>query len=171
MTRVKFFVVEERLCPVCGMKAVHDDLWRTHLGIKRYCCSQQCVDRFIAHPGLYCGNPKTGPSEKQQGRMEIKRHQIIFYKAMPTESIVAISEAVGSMMGVKMLNVHREAVYVTYDLMVVSLEDIEWMIEGVLGQLYSPMVDRIKRGWIHCIEECELENLAHPTKKTVADVH
>lgn len=165
MTRVKYFVAEERICPVCGMKAVHDDLWRMHLGVKHYFCSQQCVDRFIAHPGLYCGHPKTGPSEKQQGRIQIKRHQIVFSETISTENIAEISEAVSSMMGVKALDANREAVYVTYDLMEVSLEDIERTIEEVLGKLDSPMVDRIKRGWIHYTEECELENLAHPTQK------
>ena len=68
-------------------------------------------------------------------------------------------------MGVKEFNANREAVYVTYDLMEVSLEDIERTIEGVLGKLGSPMVDRIKRGWIHYTEECELENLAHPAEE------
>ena len=165
MTRVKYFVANERLCPVCGMEAIHDDLWRIHLGVQYYFCSQQCVDRFIAHPGLYCGRPKTGPSEKQQGRIQIKRHQIVISETISTENITELSKAVSGMMGVKEFNANREAVYVTYDLMEVSLEDIERTIEGVLGKLGSPMVDRIKRGWIHYTEECELENLAHPAEE------
>ncbi len=97
-------------------------------------CSQQCVDRFISHPGLYCGRPKTGPSEKQQRRIQIKSHQIVFSEAISTESIAEISEAVSAMMGVKNLNTNSETVYVTYDLMEVSLEDIEQTIEHVLGK-------------------------------------
>ena len=164
MTRVKYFVAEEWLCPMCGMKAVYDDLWRMHLGVKHYFCSQQCVDRFIAHPGLYCGHPKTGLSEKQKGRVQIKRHKILFSEPISTQSMAEILEAVRVMMGVKSLNAHREAFYVTYDLMEVSLEDIEKTIELTLGKIHSPMIEQVKRGWIHYTEECELENLEHHEK-------
>ncbi len=165
MSRVNPFAKEDRPCPVCGMKATHEDLWRTHLGIKHYFCAQQCVDRFIAHPGLYTGHPKTGPSEKQKGRVQIKRHKILFSEPISTQSMAEISEAVRVMMGVKSLNAHREAFYVTYDLMEVSLEDIEKTIELTLGKIHSPMIEQVKRGWIHYTEECELENLAHPSKE------
>jgi len=44
----------------------------------------------------------------------------------------------------------------------VSLEDIEAVIEQSVGKLKSRVADRIKRGFIHYSEECELDNLAHP---------
>jgi len=141
MSRVNPFTQEERLCPVCKMKAVHDDLWRTHLGIKHFFCSQQCVDRFIALPGLYTGHPKTGPSEKQKGRVQIKRHKIIFSEPISAQSMAEISEAIRVMMGIKSLNARREAFFVTYDLMEVSLEDIEKTIERILGKIDSPMIE------------------------------
>lgn len=164
MSRVTPFTKEDHFCPVCKMKAVQDDLWRTHLGIKHFFCSQQCVDRFIALSGLYTGHPKTGPAEKQKGRIQIKRHKISFSEPISAQSMAEIQEAVRVMMGVKSLNAHREAIFVTYDLMEVSLEDIEKTVERILGKIDSPMIEHVKRGWIHYTEECELENLAHPSR-------
>lgn len=164
MSRVDTFTKEEHHCPVCGMKVVHEELWRTHFGVKQYLCSQQCVDRFVAHTGLYCGHPKTEPSEKQKGRVQIKRHKILFSEPISTQSMAEISEAVRVMMGVKSLKAHREAIYVTYDLMEVSLEDIEKTIERILGKIHSPVIEHVKRGWIHYTEECELANLEHHEK-------
>ena len=45
------------------------------------------------------------------------------------------------MMGIKSLNARREAFFVTYDLMEVSLEDIEKTIERILGKIDSPMIE------------------------------
>lgn len=165
MSRVQPYRELKKPCPVCGMDATQIDLWRSYRGVRHFFCSQQCVDRFIAHPSLYCGDPKHGMSEKQKGRIEIRRHKIVFSDPLSSDHMANVAEAVRSMMGIKNMNVSRDAFFVTYDLLEVSLEEIEKTIERVLGKIDSPMIDHVKRGWIHYTEECELENLAHPSKE------
>ncbi len=155
----------EKICPVCGMNDIDDELWRSYRGIKYKFCSQQCLDRFVAHTGLYSGTPQTGKSEKQKGRVEIKCHKVIFTKAITKDQVEKISNALKSVMGIKRFHVGFKSFSVTYDLVEVSLVEIEHEVEKELGEIHSPLFENIKRGWIHYTEECELENLAHPPKR------
>ena len=67
-------------------------------------------------------------------------------------------------MGVKKVGVLEQSIFVTYDLIQVSLEDIENSIVMMIGKLDGSLTETIKRGFIHYTEECELENLAHLSK-------
>ena len=157
---------EPKACPVCQMASVKYDLWRSYHGIKFWFCSQQCLDRFIAHPGLYVGNPKTGLAEKKKGRVEIKSHRIVFSKSLNEKEMAKLTEDLHQMMGIKALKFSQGDMLVNYDLMEVSLADVEAQIFLSLGEFDAPLVERVKRGWIHYTEECELENLARPSKES-----
>lgn len=154
---------ESNPCPVCQMTEVKQNLWRSYRGLQFWFCSQQCLDRFIAHPGLYVGSPKTGLPEKKRGKVEHKSHRIVFSKSLSDNEVEKLIADLSKMMGIKSLSVSTTELLVMYDLMEVSLEDIENQISLSLGGFDSPMIDRVKRSWIHYTEECELENLAHPS--------
>lgn len=162
MSEEHFRYEEPKFCPVCQMEATKEDLWRTYRRLKFWFCSQQCEDRFIAHPDLYVGSRKTGRSEKQKGRVEIKSHRIVFSKSLDKMEMAKLTDGVQQLMGVKTLKVSPKDMSISYDLMEVSLETIEGQVEQTLGPLETPWVDRVKRSWIHYSEECELEDLAHP---------
>jgi len=151
-------------CPVCEMLVKEADLWRCYRGIKYHFCSQQCVDRFIALPGLYCGDPKHGKSDKQRGQKEIKSRRIVLSSPISDEDLSIISKKLKDMMGIDALEVTPNEIRVRYDLLVVSLKEIESLINNYLVDFKSPLTDKIRRVWIRYTEECELDNRSHPQK-------
>jgi YHS domain-containing protein len=135
-------------------------------GVDQYFCSRQCQDRFIEHPHLFVGSPRQGPSPKQKGEVVIKKHKLSLSIDMSDEIKSRLENAIGILMGVEALNFSEGNIFVTYDLLQVSLEDIENAIVTSVGNLDGAITEKIKRGLIHYSEDCELENLAHVTKKT-----
>ena len=162
MNRTSLGPQRTQLCPVCQMTVNDDDLWRCYRGIKYYFCSQQCIDRFIALPGLYCGDPKHGKSDKQKGKKSIKIRRIVLSTPIPDGNIQSLKNSISELMGVDALEMGSDELKVKYDLLVVSLKEIEHVIEKTLGEFKSPIVDKIRRGWIRYTEECELDNRSHP---------
>ena len=71
-----------------------------------------------------------------------------------------------SLMGIDAVDFTDQELYVTYDLLQASLEDIEKTIEQAAARLSKGMAEQVKRGLIHDSEECELDNLAHLTKNS-----
>ena len=68
-------------------------------------------------------------------------------------------------MGLKNVDLKGQKIEVTYDLIQVSLEDIEQVIENAYGGLKPGIVESLRRGLIHNSEECELDNLEHLSPK------
>jgi YHS domain-containing protein len=135
-------------------------------GVDQYFCSRQCQDRFIQHPHLFVGSPRQGPSPKQKGEVVIKKRELRLSIDMNDEVKSRLKNDIGILMGVKALSFNEGNIFVTYDLLQVSLEDIENAIVMSAGNLDGAITKKIKRGFIHYSEECELENLAHLTKKS-----
>lgn len=148
-------------CPVCHMTKINRSLLINYQGVKHYFCSSQCLERFKAHPCLFVGHPKNGLSAKQKGQTVLKKRRIGFYEPIDEELKFVLEQSLLSLMGVETLVFEGPCLYVTYDLLQVSLEEIEASIEHTAGKLPSGVTDRIKRGFIHYSEECELDNLAH----------
>ena len=65
----------------------------------------------------------------------------------------------------KEISINNQELFVTYDLLEVSLDSIEKNIENSAANLRKTLFDSIKRGIIHYSEDCELENLAHLSKE------
>lgn len=160
MSKVEFTIH----CPVCHMSKINRSLLVNYQGVDHYFCSSQCLERFKAHPHLFVGDPKHGLSPKQKGQTALKKRRIGFAEPIDDDFKEVLEQSLRSLMGVKTLIFEGSSLSVTYDLLQVSLENIESTIEQTVTQERSGVVDRIKRGFIHFSEECELDNLAHLTR-------
>lgn len=149
-------------CPVCQMTKIDRSLSLNYQGVDHYFCSSQCLERFKGHPHLFVGDPKHGLSPKQKGQAALKKRRIGLAEPVDDELKALLEQSLLSLMGVETLVFEGSCVYVTYDLLQVSLEKIETSIEQTAANLRSGVVERVKRGFIHYSEECELDNLAHP---------
>ncbi len=149
-------------CPVCQMTKIDRSLSLKYQGVDHYFCSSQCLERFKEHPHLFVGDPKHGLSPKQKGQAALKTRRIGFAEAVGDELKATLDQSLLSLMGVEALRFEGHCLYVSYDLFQVSLEEIEATIEQTAAKLHSGMLERVKRGFIHYSEECELDNLAHP---------
>ena len=151
-------------CPVCQMSEVDKSLHYNYRGVHQYFCSNQCLKRFKKHPHLFVGHPKYGLSVKQKGSEVIKKQKIQLVNAIDDKAEIRIRSNLQSLMGVKAVQFLEQSIFVTYDLIQVSLEDIENSIVMVIGKLDGSLTEKIKRSFIHYTEECEIENLAHLSK-------
>ncbi|BCE00790.1 hypothetical protein [Marinicellulosiphila megalodicopiae] len=151
-------------CPVCAMSVDKESVLHTYLVVDYYFCSRQCLLRFKSHPGLYCGNPKSGKSVKQRGVEEIKKRKITLSISMLDDQIQTLNDSIKKLMGIKEVTIYDKEILVTYDLIVISLEEIEHAIEANLS-INTSTTNTLKRKWIHYTESCELDNLANPVSK------
>lgn len=147
--------------PVCGAWVPEDSHPWTHLHIKYAFCSPHCRERFRRWPHLYVGEATYGLAEKQQGRSVRKAHRIKIAEALPEDKVPVVRESIESLKGVEQLDIRGDEIFVVYDLVQVSLGDIEEAIVDAATDLSSGISDRLWRAAIHYSEECELDNLAH----------
>jgi YHS domain-containing protein len=160
MSKIEFTIH----CPVCHMKKINRALLFKFQGVDHHFCSTQCLQRFKAHPHLFVGDPKHGMSPKQKGQVVIKRRRIGFTKPAEDELKAILKRSLLSLMGIEELVFEEQCLYVTYDLLQISLEEIEETLERLAATLDAGLVNRIRHGFIHYSEECELDNLAHLTR-------
>jgi YHS domain-containing protein/copper chaperone CopZ len=153
-------------CPVCEMVVRESVFTLKYLGIDYLFCSEQCQSKFERRPHLFVGNPMYGKSEKQKGRKAIKAHRIKLYFLLDEPKEEAVSNEISGLMGVQGVEVNGDEIGVIYDLLQVSLKDIEDAIIRSHGYLKESITQKIRRGIIHYSEECELDNLAHLSKDT-----
>ena len=151
-------------CPVCHMTKINRSLLVNYQGVDHYFCSTQCLERFKSHPHLFVGDPQHGKSPKQKDQVVLKKRRIRFCEAISDPLKAELEASLQMLMGVEAIVFEDEDLYVTYDLIQVSLEDIEKAIEKAAVGFRKGVLDQVKRGLIHYSEECELDNLAHLTK-------
>ncbi len=160
MSRVHVF----KKCPVCEMDVREGVFTLEYLGIDYLFCSEQCQSKFEHRPNLFVGNPKYGKSEKQKGREVIKAHKLKLYFPLDESKEKAVSNEIRGLMGIQGVEVNGDEICVVYDLLQVSLKDIEGAIIRSFGYLNESITQKLRRGIIHYSEECELDNLAHLSK-------
>ncbi|MEQ9022791.1 MAG: YHS domain-containing protein [Pseudomonadales bacterium] len=151
-------------CPVCHMTITNRSLLLNYKGVDHYFCSSQCLARFKSHPHLFVGDPQHGMSPKQKNKVVQKKRRIRLREAIGDQLKADLKISLKSLMGIEQLDFTDQELYVTYDLLQISLEDIEQTIEQEAGRLREGMVEQVKSGLIHYSEDCELDNLAHLTK-------
>ena len=148
----------EMIDPVCMMIVDAEALHVEYLGLHFYFCSEQCRERFVANPHLYTGKPGQR-SPKQQGVHVIKQ-RVIRLELPATEAVkVLLVEGLMSMMGIKEVNIENDLIRIRYDLLEATAEQIEKTIEQSDTKLGRIWKERLKRAFVHYIEETELENL------------
>ena len=133
-------------------------------GVNYFFCSSQCMNRFKAHPHLYVGTPQLGKSVKQRHEVVLKKRRIYLNEKIDDALEKALVESLQALMGVKEVSFNMQELFVSYDLLEVSLDVIEKNIEASAAKLRKTLLDTIKRELIHYSEDCELENLAHLSK-------
>jgi YHS domain-containing protein len=144
--------------PVCGMQVSRDSFAMLHQGIQYAFCSQQCQDRFKANPHLYIGVPgKQAP--KQQGLEIVKLRRFRLEQLLTDEAAAILVKELSAMMGIKSMMVAGDTISITYDLLQATAGQIEARIGEVGGLLGTGWAERLQRGFVHYLEECEAGNL------------
>lgn len=149
---------DRRIDPVCGAEVNAHQNETVYLGIRYAFCSQQCSDRFVAHPHLYVGLPGR-KAPKQEGREVLKRRRLHLDPALSSEQASLLSNALATMVGVKKVFAEGDKVEITYDLLQVTAEQIEAKISEICLCLGGDWLGRLRLAFVHYQEECEAGNL------------
>jgi len=144
--------------PVCGMQVNSGSFGLEHLGIRYAFCSRQCQDRFKDNPHLYIGTPGE-KAPKQKGLEIIKQRRFRLGRALNDSQAAMLNDELSAMMGIKHIEVSGDTVAIRYDLLQVTAEQIESRIGQVGLQLGDGWAGRLQRGFIHFIEETEMDSL------------
>ncbi|WP_237700462.1 hypothetical protein [Methylophaga thiooxydans] len=157
-------MTQTKNCPVCKMTVSEDSYTVTHRGIIFWLCSEQCRDRFNLRPSLYIGDPKQGKSAKQHGIKVHKKRNLNLELPNNNESASLLVQALNSLMGVTEAKINQGQLEIEYDLVEVSLEEIEAFIKSTGIHIEQSWLDKIHDSFIHYNEEGQLGNLGHPYK-------
>lgn len=151
----------QRHCPVCGSVQVEEGCGYRFRGVPHHFCSEHCRRRFARRPHLYVGTPGISRSVKQQGRVVPKSHVIAAPARLDGNTSRRLLNSVCSLPGVSQCRIAGDHITVGYDLLVISLKDIEHVVEQEVGSLKGSVTEKAKRKALHFAEACELDNLGH----------
>lgn len=148
--------------PVCGMEVAPTQFETVYEGLHYAFCSEQCRQRFLANPHLYVGVPgEKAPGQK--GVELLKRRRFRLDTPLVAQDAAILAEALGAMMGVKAVEIEDDTVTLTYDLIQATADQLEARMEEVGAKLGAGWAERLRRGFVHYMEECEVGNLeVHP---------
>ncbi|VAW97094.1 hypothetical protein MNBD_GAMMA21-847 [hydrothermal vent metagenome] len=152
-------------CPVCNMVTNLDCLSSEYRSEKFFFCSEQCLERFTANPGVYIGG-RGIPSAKQRGERCIKRRTLKLDSVVPVEMAENIINDLQAMMGVIEVDVDADKINIIYDLIEVTTKQIETVLEKTGNNASKKYGEVLKRAFIHYNEETIMDNLEHN-----ADLH
>lgn len=147
---------EQTNCPVCGMAVGRHQNEMIYQQIHFAFCSEQCKARFFAHPHLYIGYPGQA-APKQEGQAAFKRRRMRLQRPLSAEGAALIDELLRGRMGVAAVEIEGNAIEITYDLLQVSLEELEAVLTEAGARLGGGWPERLRRALIHESEEIEIE--------------
>lgn len=147
---------KHEFCPVCGMKGEPEDYRLEYHKIFFHFCSAQCRETFVSHPGLY-----TGIRAHEHGEI-LKRRKLRLTKALDPDAAEAVTEYLHVLMGIKEAEAEGCWLTIHYDLLQLTLAQIETTLEHVDIKLDNGWWQRLRRSEIRNSEENELGNLAAP---------
>lgn len=146
--------------PVCLMWVAPDEHALEYQDLHYAFCSEQCRQRFQANPELYVSATGYHAAAKQQGRQLRRKRRWLLATAPMNAQAEEAHAALAAMMGVNGVCVTGNAVEVDYDLMQATAEQIEHCIEGHGLRLSASVWDRLRRAWVHYVEDTQVANLA-----------
>ena len=149
-------------CPVCNMVTDLDCMSTEYRSEKFFFCSAQCLERFTATPGVYIGE-RGIPSAKQRGDRCIKLRTLKLDETVPPEVAKKIINDLHAMMGVIEVDVDGDKINIIYDLIEVTTQQIETVLEKTGNDASKKYGEVLKRAFIHYTEETILDNLEHTT--------
>lgn len=151
-------------CPVCEMLVTDSAISISFRGIELRFCSNQCLDRFHQRPSLYIGDPKHGKSAKQHG-IRVNKQRVIRLELPDNDEFkIKLIKDLTSLMGITQARINQNRLEIEYDLVQVSLEDIEKFIMAAGVNIEQSWLDKVHDALIHFSEEGQLDNLGHPYK-------
>lgn len=127
-----------------------------HLGVTYSFCSHQCLENFRARPGLYAGDH----APKKSDQPVIKQRRFRLTTSLTPELTSRLTGTIEHMTGIHSIRIEGSCVEISYDLMQVTAEQIEHRLAQAGARPGNGWVNRLRSGWIHYIEENELDNLA-----------
>jgi YHS domain-containing protein len=147
---------------VCGMRVPNNLNSIDYLGMHFAFCSLQCKERFLANPHLYIGAPGH-KSPRQEGKQLLKRRRFQLKDPLTVTMARQVFEEIRSMMGIKHIIVNGNTIEITYDLMEATAEQIESRFEAMGAVLGREWGQRLRRAFVHFMEETEVDSLETPT--------
>lgn len=145
--------------PVCGMEVAPAQFETIYEGLHYAFCSEQCRQRFAANPHLYIGVPGV-KAARQKGVEVFKRRRFQLDTPLAAQDAEILSKELGAMMGVKDIEIQDgNTVTITYDLIQATADQIEAKMVEVGVKLGAGWAERLRRGFVHYMEECEVGNL------------
>ncbi len=156
----------EQFDPVCGDPVEGDAHTVDHLGVQFLFCSEQCKARFQLHPGLFVGCPGE-KAPRQSGQEVIKQRCLRLAFPLMARKAGEIENCLQKLLGVKSVNASDDHIDITYDLLLISAEEIEEEIIECGEYLGHSLRDRLERVFIHVEEQSEISSLEVHYKKKV----
>jgi len=150
---------------VCGMDVNSDDICLDYQGIQYVFCSNQCLERFQSIPHLYIGYPGS-EAPKHAGIEVMKTRTLKLAEPLPQEMTDKVIDYIESMMGIQCVAVDGDRIEITYDLLQATESQIETTIADAGAVLGDDWSERLRRAFVHFMEETQVESLkARPVSR------
>ena len=143
---------------VCGMEVNSDDISLDYQGCHYAFCSNQCLERFQLNPHLYIGYPGS-EAPKHAGVEVLKKRTLKLAEPLPQEVADQVIDYIKSMMGIHYVKINGDCIEITYDLLQATESQIEQTISEAGGVLGENLTEKIRRAFVHYMEETEVESL------------
>jgi len=143
---------------VCDMEVDSDEISLDYQGSHYVFCSEQCLERFRLNPHLYIGYPGS-EAPKHAGVVVLKKRRLKLAEPFPQEVSSQFIEYIEAMMGVQHIEINGNCIDITYDLIQVTELQIEEKITEAGIVLGDDLTEKIRRAFVHFMEETEVESL------------
>jgi hypothetical protein len=120
-------------------------------------CSEQCRENFQAHPALYSGK------RSEENAVVIKHRKLRLSKPLDAAGIDKLNTYLHTLTGVKEAHAQGSRLAIRYDLLQLTLPQIERALTKSGFPLDGGWWPKLRRSWICNTEANELDNLAAPT--------
>ena len=150
---------------VCGMDITADDIYLDYQGIHYVFCSDQCLERFQLNPHLYVGYPGS-EAPKHAGVIVLKKRKLKLAEPFPQDVCDQFIDYIEDMMGIYSIEINGNCIEISYDLLQATELQIEKKITEAGIVLGDELMEKIRRAFVHYMEETEVESLeARPGAK------
>lgn len=144
--------------PVCLMETTESDPFYDYHHKTYYFCCEQCRQKFMERPQLYVSDDGHRPAKKSTGQL-IRQRKFRLSKELDNSEAENLIRALKELMGILHVEISGRCISISYDLLQTSAEQIEQQIEAAGDVLNNGFGESLKRGFIHYLEDTELENL------------
>ena len=143
---------------VCRMDVVNDDISLEYQGRHYVFCSNQCLERFQSNPHLYVGYPGI-EAPAHAGVEVLKMRTLELAEPLPPAIRDRFVECIEAMMGIHDIEVDGNHITIVYDLLQATAAQIEQTIAETGVVLGNSLAEKIRRAFVHYLEENELDSL------------